>query len=87
VGEDGRFSDAGFELEDRAVRTLFDEHSWAWNDDPFIGTKQLDGLKIVVILLSNWDSKDRRDVSRGSNTGIFRASHLPARVRGALPHH
>jgi hypothetical protein len=32
---------------------------------------QLDGLKIVVMLLSNWDSKDRRDVSRGSNTAIF----------------
>ena len=71
VGEDGTFSDARFELEDRAVRTLFDEHSWAWNDNPFVGTKQLDGLKIVVMLLSNWDNKDRRDVSRGSNTAIF----------------
>ena len=41
------------------------------DDNPFIGTKQLDCLKIVVMLLSNWDSKDRRDVSRGSNTAIF----------------
>ena len=71
VDEDGRFSDARFELEDRTVRMLFDEHSWAWNDNPFVGTRQLDGLKIVVMLLSNWDSKDRRDVSRGSNTAIF----------------
>ena len=71
VGEDGSFTDARFELEDRSVRMLFDEHSWAWNDNPFKGTRQLDGLKIVVMLLSNWDSKDRRDVSRGSNTAIF----------------
>ena len=71
VGADGAFSGARFELEDRAVRMLFDEHSWAWNDNPFVGTKQLDGLKIVIMLLSNWDSKDRRDVSRGSNTAIF----------------
>ena len=71
VAEDGSFSDARFELEDRTVRMLFDEHSWAWNDNPFVGTRQLDGLKIVVMLLSNWDSKDRRDVSRGSNTAIF----------------
>jgi hypothetical protein len=71
VGEDGSFTDARFELEDRSVRMLFDEHSWAWNDNPFVGTRQLDGLKIVVMLLSNWDSKDRRDVSRGSNTAIF----------------
>ena len=53
------------------MRMLFEEHSWAWNDNPFVGTRQLDGLKIVVMLLSNWDSKDRRDVSRGSNTAIF----------------
>lgn len=71
IAADGTFSDARFELEDRSVRMLFDEHSWAWNDNPFVGTRQLDGLKIVVMLLSNWDSKDRRDVSRGSNTAIF----------------
>jgi hypothetical protein len=71
IAEDGRFTDARFELEDRSVRMLFEEHSWAWNDNPFVGTRQLDGLKIVVMLLSNWDSKDRRDVSRGSNTAIF----------------
>jgi hypothetical protein len=71
IAADGQFTDARFELEDRSVRMLFDEHSWAWNDNPFVGTRQLDGLKIVVMLLSNWDSKDRRDVSRGSNTAIF----------------
>ena len=71
LNEDGTFCDARFELEDRSVRMLFDEHSWAWNDNPFAGTPQLSGLKIVVMLLSNWDTKDRRDVSRGSNTAIF----------------
>lgn len=71
VADDGSFTDARFELEDRSVRMLFEEHSWAWHDNPFVGTRQLDGLKIVVMLLSNWDSKDRRDVSRGSNTAIF----------------
>ena len=55
VAGDGSFTDARFELEDRSVRMLFDEHSWAWNDNPFVGTRQLDGLKIVVMLLSNWD--------------------------------
>lgn len=75
VAADGGFKDARFEIEDRCVRMLFEEHSWAWHDNPFVGTRQLDGLKIVVMLLSNWDSKDRRDVSRGSNTAIF---ELPA---------
>ena len=49
----------------------FDEHSWAWNDNPFVGTRELNGLKIVMMLLSNWDNKDVRDVARGSNTAIF----------------
>jgi hypothetical protein len=71
VREDGTFTEARFELEDRRVRMLFDEHSWAWDDNPFVGTRQLNGLKIVNMLLSNWDTKDRRDVSRGSNTAIF----------------
>jgi hypothetical protein len=71
IGQEGVFSDARFELEDPAVRMFFDEHSWAWDDNPFLGTRQLNGLKIVNMLLSNWDTKDRRDVSRGSNTAIF----------------
>ena len=33
--------------------------------------RELHGLKIIVMLLSNWDTKDRRDVARGSNTAIF----------------
>jgi hypothetical protein len=71
IDDDCRFADARFELEDRSVRMFFNEHSWAWNDNPFIGTPQLTGLKLVVMLLSNWDTKDRRDVARGSNTAIF----------------
>jgi hypothetical protein len=71
IGAEGVFSDARFELEDPSVRMHFAEHSWAWDDNPFIGTPQLSGLKIVNMLLSNWDTKDRRDVSRGSNTAIF----------------
>lgn len=71
IDHQGVFADARFELEDRSVRMLFDEHSWAWNDNPFVGTPQLSGLKMINMLLSNWDTKDRRDVSRGSNTAIF----------------
>lgn len=71
IDDDCRFSEARFELDDPAVRKLFEEHSWAWDDNPFVGTPQLNGLKIVVMLLSDWDTKDRRDVARGSNTAIF----------------
>ena len=71
IHDDCRFEEARFELDDPAVRKLFEEHGWAWNDNPFVGTRELHGLKILVMLLSNWDTKDRRDVARGSNTAIF----------------
>ena len=87
IGEDCTFSEARFELDDPAVRKFFEEHSWAWNDNPFVGTRELNGLKIVVMLLSNWDTKDRRDVARGSNTAIF--EHRVSRLapRSALSDH
>ncbi len=71
IQQGGRFTDARFELDDPAVLKLFEEHSWSWTDNPFGGTRQLAGLKIVLMLLSNWDNKDQRDVARGSNTAIF----------------
>ena len=71
IADDGTFQNARFELDEPGVVKHFDEHSWAWNDNPFVGTKELNGLKIVMMLLSNWDNKDVRDVARGSNTAIF----------------
>jgi hypothetical protein len=66
-----RFADARFELDEEGVTKHFEEHSWAWNDNPFVGTRELHGLKVVMMWLSNWDAKDVRDVARGSNTAIF----------------
>jgi hypothetical protein len=71
VDQECRFQNARFELDEEGVRKHFEEHSWAWNDNPFVGTRELNGLKIIMMWLSNWDSKDVRDVARGSNTAIF----------------
>jgi hypothetical protein len=71
IAADGAFRNARFELDEPGVVKHFDEHSWAWNENPFVGTRELNGLKIVMMLVSNWDNKDVRDVARGSNTAIF----------------
>ena len=71
LDETGRFRDARFELDEADVVKHFDAHGWAWHDNPFVGSRELNGLKILVMLLSNWDNKDVRDVARGSNTAIF----------------
>ena len=71
IDEHHCFTEARFELSEAGVEKHFDAHSWAWNDNPFVGTRELHGLKILMMLLSNWDNKDVRDVARGSNTAIF----------------
>jgi hypothetical protein len=71
IDEQNRFTDARFELSERNVERHFDAHGWAWHDNPFAGTRELNGLKILMMLISNWDNKDVRDVARGSNTAIF----------------
>ena len=81
IDGNGRFTHARFELDDEGVLKHFDEHSWAWNDNPFVGTAELNGLKIVMMWLSNWDAKDVRDVARGSNTAIFEHAASPGARR------
>jgi len=71
IDEQNRFTNARFELSERDVERHFDAHGWAWHDNPFVGTHELNGLKILMMLVSNWDNKDVRDVARGSNTAIF----------------
>ena len=72
VNQDGSFVDARFEAKGgKGIKKFQDEQSWSWIENPFVGTKELNGLKIMVMLVSNWDNKDVRDVSRGSNTAIY----------------
>jgi hypothetical protein len=73
IKSDGSFTNARFERQrEKGVKELDGEQSWSWVQNPFVGTKELNGLKAVMMLVSNWDNKDVRDVKRGSNTAIHR---------------
>ncbi len=80
LDDDGRFERARFELDEDGITRHFDAQSWAWHDNPFVGTHELNGLKILVMLLSNWDNKDVRDAARGSNTAIFESRDPQGRL-------
>ncbi|MCI0487251.1 MAG: hypothetical protein L0229_11700 [Blastocatellia bacterium] len=71
VASDGSFADGRFELKEKDIEKRKGKKSWSWIDNPFIGTRELNGLKIIMMLTSNWDNKDVRDKSRGSNTAVF----------------
>src|SRR5205823_10311845 len=62
IGHDGQFSGARFKRTPKGVTKLEQEQSWAWNDNRFVGTKELNGLKMLVMLTSNWDNDDLRDI-------------------------
>jgi hypothetical protein len=48
---------------------------WKWKQNPFTGTPQLQGLKIMMALINNWDLKDSNNViikDRDDNTDELR---------------
>jgi hypothetical protein len=69
VQPDGRFTAARFQYRDPELKFL-GNRNWRWDRRPFAGTKELSGLKILIMLFSNWDNKDGR-VRGGPNTGEF----------------
>ncbi|MGI9066232.1 MAG: hypothetical protein ACR2HX_07505 [Pyrinomonadaceae bacterium] len=69
VTEDGSVTGARFEPERPALE---EGQNWDWDDNPFRGTGQLNGVKVLMILLNNYDA-------RKENNKIF---HTPASEGG-----
>jgi hypothetical protein len=45
---------------------------WKWKDNPFVGTNELQGLKIMMVFLTNWDLLDLQNkVLRVDNNGTI----------------
>ncbi|MEO8574164.1 MAG: hypothetical protein ABI481_09355 [Pyrinomonadaceae bacterium] len=63
----GTFKNARLEARPDNVERL-DE--WKWKDNPFVGTNELQGLKIMMVFLTNWDLLDLQNkVLRVNNNG------------------
>lgn len=54
---DGRFENARFELRDNMAVHHLPNEKWNLDESSLKGTKELSGLKLLFILLSNWDVK------------------------------
>lgn len=67
---DGTFISARFQYRDPDLKFLADQN-WRFDGPPFGGTKELSGLKILIMLFGNWDNKDARVGEGGANTAIF----------------
>ena len=54
----GSFENARFEARSKGIKRL-DE--WMWDDNPFAGTSELQGLKVLLVLLDNWNLKNENN--------------------------
>jgi hypothetical protein len=52
------FADVRFEARPENVKRL---DTWEWKKNPFAGTKELNGLAVVMALLNNWDLKNENN--------------------------
>jgi hypothetical protein len=73
ISKDGSFHNARLKLHHKASDGDVDNAAWSWVDNPFVGTSELGGLKILIMLASNWDTKDARDGEGSSNNEIIRS--------------
>jgi len=74
----GVFENVRFEARPENVKR-YDE--WLWDENPFTGTNELQGLKVMMVLLNNWDIKDENNVilhTRGEREIRYAVSDLGA---------
>ena len=55
----GTFQNVRFEARPESVER---EGEWKWDENPFEGTREFQGLKVMMVLLNNWDIKDENNV-------------------------
>jgi hypothetical protein len=78
ISKDGRFVYARFKLRDHKSFVPTEYRTWSWVDNPFLGTHELKGLKILMMLMSNWDAKDAREGPE-SNLTVLSERRSPGR--------
>jgi hypothetical protein len=78
----GAFKNVRFEARPEGVKRL---ENWMWGVNPFFGSREYQGLKVMMVLLDNWDIKDEnnkilrvRDAESGSEELDYIISDLGA---------
>lgn len=61
----GTFKNVRLEARPKNVKRL---DTWSWTDNPFIGTRELEALKIMQVFIANWDVLDLQNKVLAVNT-------------------
>ena len=76
IGRDGSMRNARLK---RYVKGEKKTGIWKWRDDPFSHTRELDGLRVLMALMNNWDLKDENNaVYHEDHKQIYMVSDLGA---------
>jgi len=64
---------------ERADKTRTKEGSWPWRNGPAYGTREFNGLRVMMALINNWDLKDENNTSlQKGGAAIYEVSDLGA---------
>ena len=58
LAADGMFHDVRLKRSIKGEKKIGE---WSWRDDPFSGTREWDGLRVMMALINNWDLKDENN--------------------------
>ena len=70
VAADGSFPNVRLKRELKHEKKI---GTWKWSDDPFYGSRQYNGLRVMMALINNWDLKDE-------NNAIYEEKDQPERL-------
>jgi len=78
LASDGNIIDARFEKKPDEAKKI---GIWSWRDNPFTGTKEFNGLRVMMAVMNNWDLKDINNAvyrEKRSGRDIFLTSDVGA---------
>ena len=76
VGPDGVIHNVRLKREEKGDKKT---GIWRWNDNPWTGTRELNGLRVLMALIDNWDLKDENNaVYEKDGQRIYMVSDLGA---------
>ncbi len=55
----GNYRNARFEARDESRKR---GDRWSWTNNPYAGTKEFDGLRLMMAFINNWDLKDENNI-------------------------
>jgi hypothetical protein len=55
----GNYKNARFEARPETIKR---GERWSWTNNPHMGTKEFDGLRLMMAFINNWDLKDENNV-------------------------